>query len=210
MGLFDNVFKREGANFYDQLTGAAGEAAVSALEGKIPATSKQGHAIATFAGGCFWGLELAFQRVPGVIDTSVGYTQGDVERPTYSEACSGSTGHTEAVQVFYDPKEVGYRSLLETFFGRTNPTTVNGQGNDFGTQYRTGVYTHTPEQKAEATAFMAELASKYDRPIATELKDAMIYWPAELYHQQYLSKGGRNGNAQSAEKGSTEPIRCYG
>jgi peptide-methionine (S)-S-oxide reductase len=140
----------------------------------------------------------------------VGYTQGQEESPTYGQVCSGATGHTEAVIVYYDPKECPYETLLDTFFGRVNPTTVNGQGNDFGSQYRTGVYPHTPEQEEAAKKRFELEQTKYSKPIATELKPAMPFWPAEKYHQQYLEKGGRSGQPQSAEKGSTDTIRCYG
>eukprot|EP00752_Nemacystus_decipiens_P013846 g12293.t1 len=207
--MFSNPFKKKEVN-YEELEGGAQEAGQAALKGEVPSKSEGGQDIATFAGGCFWGLELAFQRVPGVTDTSVGYTQGDVEKPTYGEVCSGSTGHTEAVQVYYNPSEVSFEELCGVFFGRIDPTQVNGQGGDRGTQYRTGIYPHTKEQEEVAQKVLDSIKSKYNRPIATECKDATVYWPAELYHQQYLAKGGRNGMAQSAEKGATETIRCYG
>lgn len=147
-------------------------------------------------------------RVPGVEYTAVGYSQGPAETkyPNYSQVCSGSSGHTEAVMVYYDPAVTSYEKLLDTFFVRVNPTTVNGQGNDRGTQYRTGVYTHSPEQAAAAKARFELEAVKYGKkPIATENLPATAFWPAEKYHQQYLEKGGQN-----AEKESTETIRCYG
>ncbi len=118
------------------------------------------------------------------------FSQGWVETPSYDEVCSGNTGHTEAVQVFYDPKKVEYRDLLGLLFSRINPTTINGQGNDRGTQYRTGVYTHTPEDRKVAGEVFTAIAAKYTEPIAMELKDAVVFWPAEDYHQQYLSKVG--------------------
>jgi peptide-methionine (S)-S-oxide reductase len=161
--------------------------------------------LATFAGGCFWGLELAYQRVPGVMYTAVGYTQGFDESPTYDRVCSGSTGHTEAVVVYYNPDECSYNQLLDVLFDRIDPTQVNRQGNDRGTQYRTGVYFHSPEQEQLAKAKFEEVTKKYPQSIATELKAAKPFWPAERYHQQYLEKGG-----QSADKGSSDRIRCYG
>lgn len=163
--------------------------------------------VATFAGGCFWGLELAFQRVPGVEYTAVGYTQGPETEPSYNQVCSGTTGHTEAVIVLFDPETCSYQTLLDTFFGRVNPLQVNGQGNDRGTQYRTGVYYHDEEQQKEAEeTFEALQNGLYSgKKIATENKKAMPFWPAEKYHQQYLEKGG-----QSAAKGSSVTIRCYG
>ncbi|CAM9716550.1 unnamed protein product [Discosporangium mesarthrocarpum] len=207
--MFSNPFKKKEVD-YDALEGGAAEAARAALKGEVPSKSENGDSIATFAGGCFWGLELAFQRVPGVTATSVGYTQGNLEKPTYGEVCSGSSGHTEAVQVFYNPLEVSFESLMEVFFGRIDPTQKDGQGGDWGTQYRTGVYPHTEEQEKAAVAAIAKVQEQYTQPIATEVKPAVVYWPAELYHQQYLSKGGRFGQPQSAEKGATETIRCYG
>jgi len=163
--------------------------------------------VATFAGGCFWGLELAFQRVPGVEYTAVGYTQGPEAEPSYNQVCSGTTGHTEAVIVLFDPETCSYQTLLDTFFGRVNPLQVNGQGNDRGTQYRTGVYYHDDEQQKEVEAMFESLQNgQYaGRKLATENKKAMPFWPAEKYHQQYLEKGG-----QSAAKGSSVTIRCYG
>jgi peptide-methionine (S)-S-oxide reductase len=116
----------------------------------------------------------------------------------------------EALIVYYDPSACSYESLLDSFFGFVNPTTVNGQNKDFGTQYRTGVYFHTPEQEAIAKARFEEEKKNYNRPIASELKPAMPFWPGEKYHQQYLEKGGRFGTAQDSSKGATEKIRCYG
>jgi peptide-methionine (S)-S-oxide reductase len=199
---------------YTALPHPGPELAEHAQRGTVPVTSERDPnlALATFAGGCFWGLELAFQRVPGVVHTAVGYTQGPEESPTYSQVCSGTTGHTEAVVVYYDPKEASYESLLDTFFDRVNPLTVNGQGNDFGTQYRTGVYYHSEEQRAIAEARFAREQEKYGakKKIATECKAAAPFWPAEKYHQQYLEKGGRFGTPQNAAKGATDAIRCYG
>lgn len=188
------------------------ELAQAAEEGKalVESVAKPHLKVATFAGGCFWGLELAFQRVPGVEYTAVGYSQGEETFPTYGQVCGGATGHTEAVAVYYNPDEVSYESLLDTFFARVNPTTVNGQGNDFGRQYRTGVYFHTPEQEKIARKRFEQEQTKYSKRIATELLPSKAFWPAEKYHQQYLEKGGRFGTPQDASKGATETIRCYG
>jgi len=159
----------------------------------------------TVAGGCFWGLELAYQRVPGVLGTAVGYTQGQQEDPTYQEVCSGATGHTEAVRVKYDPKVVDYAELLDVFFGRVNPTQLNRQGNDVGTQYRSGIYFHNALQELAAKAALEKAQDKYDDKIVVECLPADQFWMAEEYHQQYLEKGG-----QDASKGAEETIRCYG
>ena len=136
--LWNSIFGAAGKNEidYSTLKGmAAKEAAEYALAGQVKDKSKDGHEIATFAGGCFWGLELAYQRVPGVIDTSVGYTQGKEDKPTYDYVCSGMSGHTEAVQVFFNPKEVTYEYLCKLLLTRINPTLKNQVGNDRGTFY---------------------------------------------------------------------------
>eukprot|EP00587_Corethron_hystrix_P009845 CAMPEP_0113322252 /NCGR_PEP_ID=MMETSP0010_2-20120614/15480_1 /TAXON_ID=216773 ORGANISM="Corethron hystrix, Strain 308" /NCGR_SAMPLE_ID=MMETSP0010_2 /ASSEMBLY_ACC=CAM_ASM_000155 /LENGTH=216 /DNA_ID=CAMNT_0000180687 /DNA_START=184 /DNA_END=834 /DNA_ORIENTATION=- /assembly_acc=CAM_ASM_000155 len=198
---------------YESFPYPACELGSAALEGRVLSSAGRNPrlSVATFAGGCFWGLELAYQRVPGVLYTAVGYTQGDMERPSYSAVCAGGTGHTEAVAVFYDPSAVEYGTLLDVFLDRVDVTTVNGQGNDFGTQYRTGVYTHNADQMKMARARFEEVAEiigagpRGPKTVATELLEAKVFWPAEKYHQQYLEKGG-----QSAEKNSKEKIRCYG
>lgn len=165
---------------------------------------------ATFGMGCFWGPELRFQRVPGVISTSVGYSNGSHPNPTYEEVCSGTTGHTEVVQMAYDPSVVTYKQLLEMFWDNHDPTTKDRQGNDSGTQYRSAIYTHTPEQMEEAKASMEEANKRFGGKVTTELAPLDNYHDAEDYHQQYLSKGGRSGSAQSPAKGCNDPIRCYG
>ena len=212
LNLFGGIFGGGAAEqkiVYELLKEPAKEMGEAALAGEVPSVSKKGYSIATFAGGCFWGLELAYQRVPGVVDTAVGYCCGDDDQPTYGAVCSGSTGHTEAVQVYYD-ETCKYEDLLDCFFQRVDPTTVNGQGNDRGTQYRTGVYTHTEEQMAAATERFEREKGNFRRPIASELLKAEVFWPAEDYHQHYLEKGGRFNSPQSAEKGATDTIRCYG
>jgi len=160
---------------------------------------------ATFAAGCFWGVELRFQRIPGVIKTAVGYIDGDVSDPKYEAVCTGMTGHTEAVQMTYDPKVVSFEELCDVFYAGHNPTQLNRQGNDMGTQYRSGIYYHDDAQKKIAEEKKAGVVNA-----VTEIKEAKTFWPAEEYHQQYLEKGGRFKNGQSAAKGCTDPIRCYG
>ncbi|MEW5304744.1 MAG: hypothetical protein WDW38_009698 [Sanguina aurantia] len=184
-----------------------------------PKQAPNGYKLATVAGGCFWGLELAYQRVPGVISTSVGYTAGADKAPNYDSVCSGRTGHAEAVQSVYDPKEVSYEQLLDVFFEKVDPTTLNQQGNDRGTQYRSGIWYHDEEQKQIATKKVEEMNAKIaagtsrryqGSKVVFPVEPAVDYFVAEDYHQQYLSKGGRGGNAQSAAKGNTDKIRCYG
>lgn len=147
---------------------------------------------AIFAAGCFWGVEANFRQIKGVKATAVGYTGGHLDKPTYQDVCTDRTGHAEAVEVTYDPKEVTYEQLLKVFWENHDPTTVNRQGPDVGTQYRSSIFYHTPEQKAAAQASKAALAKsgKYHGEIATEIVPAATFWKAEDYHQQYLEKRG--------------------
>jgi len=147
---------------------------------------------AIFAAGCFWGVEANFRQIKGVKATAVGYTGGHAESPTYEDVCTDRTGHAEAVQVEYDPKQVSYEQLLKVFWENHDPTTVNRQGPDVGTQYRSAIFYHTPEQKAAAEATKQAMAAggKYRRPIVTEIVPAGMFWKAEDYHQQYLEKRG--------------------
>eukprot|EP00904_Undaria_pinnatifida_P010413 jgi/Undpi1/6501/HiC_scaffold_20.g08980.m1 len=158
-----------------------------------------------FAAGCFWGVELAYQRIPGVLETEVGYIDGHKKNPTYKEVCTGTTGHTEALRVRYDPRVVKFNELLTVLWDRIDPTTLNRQGNDSGSQYRSGIYCTTPEQLETAKASKAAEQAKHDKPIVTEIKEATEFYRAEDYHQQYLEKGG-----QCSLKGDTSNIRCYG
>ncbi|XP_024542303.1 peptide methionine sulfoxide reductase A1 [Selaginella moellendorffii] len=169
-----------------------------------------GQEFAQFGAGCFWGVELAFQRIPGVTKTEVGYSQGTVHNPSYEDVCNGDTGHSEVVRVQYNPKETSFSSLLDVFWDRHDPTTLNRQGNDVGTQYRSGIYFYHPEQEKAARESMQKHEEKIKRKIVTEILPATKFYRAEEYHQQYLAKGGRSGFRQSAEKGCNDPIRCYG
>ena len=147
---------------------------------------------ATFAAGCFWGVEAVFRQIEGVTATRVGYTGGDFKNPTYKDVCSGTTGHAEAVEVEYDPSKVTYEELLKVFWENHDPTTLNRQGPDVGTQYRSAVFFLTPEQQAAAKASKEKLQKngRYKRPIVTEINPALEFYPAEDYHQQYLEKRG--------------------
>jgi peptide-methionine (S)-S-oxide reductase len=149
--------------------------------------------IATFAAGCFWGIEAAFRRLPGVSETSVGYTGGNVVDPGYKRVCGGDTGHAEAVRVSFDPGKIGYEQLLEVFWAIHDPTQANRQGPDIGTQYRSAIFTHSPGQDRAARASLAQLAESRQsgQPIATEIVPAGPYYLAEDYHQQYLEKRGQ-------------------
>jgi peptide-methionine (S)-S-oxide reductase len=148
--------------------------------------------IATFGAGCFWGVEARFSQVPGVIDAVSGYSGGHTENPTYKDVCTDETGHAEVVQVTYDPAKVSFEKLLEVFWTMHDPTQVNRQGPDFGSQYRTAIFFHTPEQEATAKKVKAELnaSGKFKRPIATEITAAGPFYRAEEYHQKYLEKRG--------------------
>jgi peptide-methionine (S)-S-oxide reductase len=148
---------------------------------------------ATFAAGCFWGVEAAFGQVKGVVSTAVGYTGGHFENPTYRDVCSHSTGHAEAVQVIYDPKQVSYEQLLEVFWNIHNPTTPNRQGPDVGSQYRSAIFYHSESQRkaAEASKESLENSRRFRRPIVTQITPASVFYRAEEYHQRYLEKQGR-------------------
>jgi peptide-methionine (S)-S-oxide reductase len=148
---------------------------------------------ATFGAGCFWGVEAAFRKVKGVLTTRVGYLGGTLVNPTYQDVCSGNTGHAEVVEVTYDPEQVTYDELLAVFWDNHNPTTRNRQGPDVGTQYRSAIFFHTPEQQATALASKAKLekSGRYKNPIVTEITPATEFYMAEDYHQQYLEKRGR-------------------
>ncbi|HVA18414.1 MAG TPA: peptide-methionine (S)-S-oxide reductase MsrA [Candidatus Dormibacteraeota bacterium] len=148
--------------------------------------------VATFGAGCFWGVETAFSRLPGVVDTAVGYSGGHTPNPTYKDVCTHTTGHAEVVQVTFDPEKVSYEQLLDVFWQTHNPTQVNRQGPDVGSQYRTAIFFHSPEQKALAEKSKAAVAAsgKFRQPIATEITAAGPFYRAEEYHQKYLEKHG--------------------
>ena len=149
-------------------------------------------AIATFGAGCFWGVEAEFRHVKGVKATAVGYSGGRSKNPTYKDVCSDMTGHAEVVQVEYDPDVVPYDDLLNVFWENHDPTTLNRQGPDIGTQYRSAIFFHTPEQEAAARASKERLeqSGRFRRPIVTQIEPAAEFWRAEEYHQQYLEKRG--------------------
>jgi peptide-methionine (S)-S-oxide reductase len=145
---------------------------------------------ALFAAGCFWGVEAAFRAVPGVVGTTVGYSGGTFPNPTYKDVCTGRTGHAEVVEVEFDPARVSYQDLLRVFWENHDPTTLNRQGPDVGTQYRSAIFYHSPEQESEAKASRDAAQARFPRPIVTEIVPATDFWRAEEYHQQYLEKRG--------------------
>jgi peptide-methionine (S)-S-oxide reductase len=148
---------------------------------------------ATFGAGCFWGVEARFREVPGVVDAAVGYLGGTLENPTYRDVCSGATGHAEVVEVVFDPDKVGYDQLLDVFWASHDPTTLNRQGPDFGTQYRSAIFYHDEAQHAAAVASRdrAGASGRFRRPIVTEITPTSTFYRAEEYHQRYLEKMGR-------------------
>jgi peptide-methionine (S)-S-oxide reductase len=147
---------------------------------------------ATFAAGCFWGVEATFRQLPGVISTRVGYTGGDSLNPTYKQVCTDTTGHAEAVEIDYDPTKLSYDKLLEVFWENHDPTQLNRQGPDWGKQYRSAIFFHTPEQEAAAQASKQQLekSHRFSKPVVTQIVPAATFFEAEDYHQQYLEKKG--------------------
>jgi len=148
--------------------------------------------LATFGAGCFWGVEESFRQIPGVLDTSVGYLGGLTQYPTYQDVCSDETGHAEVVQITFDPAKVSYDQLLDAFWEAHDPTTLNRQGPDMGTQYRSAIFFHSAEQErlARASKEKMESSGKFRRPIVTEITPASTFYRAEEYHQKYLAKRG--------------------
>jgi peptide-methionine (S)-S-oxide reductase len=148
--------------------------------------------VATFAEGCFWGVELTFSKLPGITQTAVGYMGGNLNNPTYHDVCTDRTGHAEVVQVHFDPDTISYEQLLETFWSSHDPTQLNRQGPDVGSQYRSAIFTHSPQQQEIALASKpkVEAEGRFKRPIVTQIVPAGEFWPAEDYHQKYLIKRG--------------------
>ena len=147
---------------------------------------------ATFGAGCFWGVEAEFRQIQGIVATAVGYEGGTLHKPTYRDVCTNRTGHAEVVQVEYDPSRVSYEKLLAVFWENHDPTTLNRQGPDVGTQYRSVIFFHSPEQEKAALASKERLqqSGRYRRPIVTQIVPASTFYKAEDYHQQYLEKRG--------------------
>lgn len=157
-----------------------------------------GHEFATLAGGCFWCLEAVFEELEGVSAVVSGYAGGHLPDPDYRQVCSGDTGHAEVVRLTFDPARIGYREILEIFFAIHDPTTPNRQGNDVGTQYRSAVYFHSPQQQATAQALLGEFAAEsvFGAPVVTELAPAGIFYPAEAYHRHYYRNNAQQPYCQ--------------
>lgn len=145
---------------------------------------------ATFGAGCFWGVEASFREIPGVVEAAVGYEGGTMDNPTYQDVCTDETGHAEVVEVTFDPAKVSYGTLVDEFWKLHNPTTRNRQGPDIGTQYRSVIFTHSPEQERIAGESKAKAQANFKSPIVTEIVPANTFYRAEEYHQQYLAKRG--------------------
>jgi peptide-methionine (S)-S-oxide reductase len=169
---------------------AFGQAAVS--RGTVKMDKQMRIEKAIFGAGCFWGVEEAFRRLPGVLSTTVGYSGGTVKEPSYERVCQGDSGHAEVVEVEYDPQKLTYADLLKVFFSSHDPTTLNRQGPDVGYQYRSVIFYNSPEQEKEALAAKEQLQTKLRRPIVTAIEPAKPFYKAEEYHQHYLEKRGLN------------------
>lgn len=159
-------------------------------------TSPDSTQLATFGAGCFWCVEAVLEQLDGVLDVSSGYMGGQVSKPTYEQVCSGTTGHAEVVQVTFDPQTISYAELVGWFWRLHDPTTLNRQGNDVGTQYRSAIFVHDDEQRRVAEASKAAAQQAFDDPIVTEITDANTYWPAENYHQDYYRLNKRQPYCQ--------------
>ena len=172
---------------------------------------KEGMEVATFAGGCFWCTEAVFLEIKGVEKVVSGYTGGKTINPTYKEICTGETGHAEAIQITYDPKQVAYEDLLEVFFGTHDPTTLNRQGADIGTQYRSEIFYHSEEQKNKAENYIQLLEKEklYNKPIVTKISSAVVFYPAEDYHQNYYNQNSSQGYCQMVIAPKLEKLRKY-
>ncbi len=178
-------------------------AGVTACCTKKEQSMPENHAIATFAGGCFWCMQPPYDKLPGVVSTTVGYTGGTVENPTYQEVCEGETGHLEVVRIVFDPAGTSYRELLEVFWYNIDPTDLDGQFVDRGSQYRTAVFYHDADQRRTALESKSalEASGRFEHPIATEVLPAAEFYPAEEYHQMYYRKKPQQYGAYKAGSG---------
>ncbi len=172
---------------------------------------KQGMEVATFAGGCFWCTEAVFLEIKGVEKVVSGYIGGKTKNPTYKDICTGETGHAEAIQITFNPNEVAYEDLLEIFFGTHDPTTLNRQGADVGTQYRSEIFYHSEAQKVKAENYIQLLEKEklYDKKIVTKVSSATVFYPAEDYHQNYYNQNSSQGYCQMVIAPKLEKLRKY-
>ena len=172
---------------------------------------KEGMEVATFAGGCFWCTEAVFLEIKGVEKVVSGYIGGKTKNPTYKDICTGETGHAEAIQITFNPNEVAYEDLLEVFFGTHDPTTLNRQGADVGTQYRSEIFYHSEAQKTKAENYIQLLEKEklYDKKIVTKVSSATVFYPAEDYHQNYYNQNSSQGYCQMVIAPKLEKLRKY-
>ena len=172
---------------------------------------KEGMEVATFAGGCFWCTEAVFLEIKGVEKVVSGYIGGKTVNPTYKDICTGETGHAEAIQITFNPNEVAYEDLLEVFFGTHDPTTLNRQGADVGTQYRSEIFYHSEAQKTKAENYIQLLEKEklYDKKIVTKVSSATVFYPAEDYHQNYYNQNSSQGYCQMVIAPKLEKLRKY-
>ena len=172
---------------------------------------KQGMEVATFAGGCFWCTEAVFLEIKGVEKVVSGYIGGKTKNPTYKDICTGETGHAEAIQITFNQNEVAYEDLLEVFFGTHDPTTLNRQGADVGTQYRSEIFYHSEAQKVKAENYIQLLEKEklYDKKIVTKVSSATVFYPAEDYHQNYYNQNSSQGYCQMVIAPKLEKLRKY-
>lgn len=177
---------------------------------KSSAVSYQNLEKATFAGGCFWCMQAVFDKIEGVVSTTAGYTGGHKENPTYEEVSSGKTGHTEAIEILYDPSQITYQELLDIFWKNIEPTMLNRQFVDFGTQYRTAIFYHNKEQKRLANASKEKLvkSGKFYKPVVTEIEPASTFYKAEEYHQQYYKKNPIRYEFYEAHSGRSQYLKA--
>lgn len=178
---------------------------------RIKVKVKEGMEVATFAGGCFWCTEAVFLEIKGVEKVVSGYIGGKTINPTYKEICTGETGHAEAIQITFNPNEVAYEDLLEVFFGTHDPTTLNRQGADVGTQYRSEIFYHSEAQKTKVENYIQLLEKEklYDKKIVTKVSSATIFYPAEDYHQNYYNQNSSQGYCQMVIAPKLEKLRKY-
>ena len=177
----------------------------------IQVENTKGMETATFAGGCFWCTEAIFLEIEGVEKVVSGYIGGTTKNPTYHDICTGTTGHAEAIQITFDPKKVAYEDLLEIFFGTHDPTTLNRQGADVGTQYRSEIFYHSEEQKEKAEKYILFISREklYDKEIVTKVSKATVFYPAEEYHQNYYNQNTEQGYCQMVIAPKLEKLRKY-
>lgn len=191
----------------------AKDSSIAEMDNKnnIQLENTKGMEIATFAGGCFWCTEAVFLELKGVEKVVSGYIGGKTLNPTYKDICTGETGHAEAIQITYNPNEVAYEDLLEVFFGTHDPTTLNRQGADIGTQYRSEIFYHSEAQKEKAEKYISFISREklYDKEIVTKVSKATIFYPAEEYHQNYYNQNAEQGYCQMVIAPKLEKLRKY-